>query len=73
MVERRMKKAIISVGSFWTTAWINAGQPDLSCLNEAVELAEVDKEEEERLKKAKAEGKQKGRKHDNEGSNLSID
>jgi hypothetical protein len=73
MVERRMKKAIISVGSFWTTAWINAGQPDLSCLNEEVDLAEIDREEKERLEKAKAGGKQKGRKHDNEGSNLSID
>jgi hypothetical protein len=29
MVERRMRKAIIVVGSMWYTAWINAGQPDL--------------------------------------------
>lgn len=29
MVERRMKTTIISVGSLWYTAWVNAGQPDL--------------------------------------------
>jgi len=29
MVERRMRYAIIGVGSLWYTAWVNAGQPDL--------------------------------------------
>jgi len=29
MVERRMRQSIYSVASFWYTAWINAGQPDL--------------------------------------------
>ncbi|MEY3598406.1 MAG: hypothetical protein RL521_828 [Bacteroidota bacterium] len=28
-VERRMKSAIASIGDFWYTAWINAGQPAL--------------------------------------------
>jgi len=28
-IERRMKSAVISIGSFWYTAWIDAGQPDL--------------------------------------------
>ncbi len=32
MVNRRMKKAIYSIGSFWYTAWVNAGQPDLTRL-----------------------------------------
>jgi hypothetical protein len=32
MVERRMRQAIFSVASFWYTAWVNAGQPDLSKL-----------------------------------------
>jgi hypothetical protein len=32
MVERRMRKAIIGVGSVWYTAWVDAGQPDLSSL-----------------------------------------
>jgi hypothetical protein len=30
MVERRMREAIITVGSLWYTAWVNAGKPDLS-------------------------------------------
>jgi hypothetical protein len=29
MVERRLKEAIDAVASFWYTAWVNAGQPDL--------------------------------------------
>jgi hypothetical protein len=29
-VERRMKRAVLSLGSLWYTCWVNAGQPDLS-------------------------------------------
>lgn len=29
-VERRMRSAVITIGSYWYTAWVNAGQPDLS-------------------------------------------
>ena len=32
MVERRMRQSIFAVASFWYTAWVNAGQPDLSQL-----------------------------------------
>ena len=32
MVERRMRDAIRAVGSFWYTAWVNAGSPDLNSL-----------------------------------------
>jgi hypothetical protein len=32
MVERRMRQAILAVGSFWYTAWVDAGQPDLNAL-----------------------------------------
>jgi hypothetical protein len=32
MVERRMRQSIFAVASFWYTAWVNAGQPDLSNL-----------------------------------------
>lgn len=32
MVERRMRQSIYSVASFWFTAWVNAGQPDLKQL-----------------------------------------
>ena len=30
MVERRLKAAIYTTGSVWYTAWVDAGQPDLS-------------------------------------------
>jgi hypothetical protein len=30
MVERRMRAAIITIGSLWYTAWVNAGKPDLN-------------------------------------------
>lgn len=32
MVERRMRQSISAVASFWYTAWVNAGQPDLKQL-----------------------------------------
>jgi hypothetical protein len=32
MIERRMRQSIFAVASFWYTAWINAGQPDLKTL-----------------------------------------
>jgi len=33
MVERRMRQSIFAVASFWYTAWVNAGQPDLAKLS----------------------------------------
>lgn len=35
-IERQMKRSIKMIADFWYTAWINAGQPDLSTLDEAV-------------------------------------
>jgi hypothetical protein len=32
MVQRRMRSAILAVGSYWYSAWIDAGQPDLNKL-----------------------------------------
>jgi hypothetical protein len=32
MVERRMRSAILAVGSYWFSAWVDAGQPDLDKL-----------------------------------------
>jgi hypothetical protein len=32
MVEKRMRESIYAVASFWYTAWVNAGQPDLTKL-----------------------------------------
>ncbi len=34
MVERRMRQSIYAVASFWYTAWVNAGQPDLSLFSD---------------------------------------
>ncbi|MDQ3190562.1 MAG: zinc dependent phospholipase C family protein [Bacteroidota bacterium] len=47
MVERRMRETIIMVGSYWYTAWVNAGQPDLKRL--------LDKKTTDELKKQLAE------------------
>jgi hypothetical protein len=33
MVEKQMKKAIHATASFWYTAWVNAGKPDLNNLD----------------------------------------
>jgi hypothetical protein len=33
MVEKQMRKAITVTASFWYTAWVNAGKPDLSGLD----------------------------------------
>lgn len=41
MVERRMKKAIIAIGSIWYTAWVDAGQPDLRALQNIQPSAEL--------------------------------
>jgi hypothetical protein len=32
MVERRLRSSILSVGSYWYSAWVDAGQPDLNKL-----------------------------------------
>lgn len=32
MVEKRMRSAILAVGSYWYSAWVDAGQPDLDKL-----------------------------------------
>ncbi|MBK0378392.1 zinc dependent phospholipase C family protein [Mucilaginibacter segetis] len=34
MVERRMRESVLSIGSFWFSAWVDAGQPDLNKLIE---------------------------------------
>ena len=62
MIERRMRSSVNSVGSFWYTCWMNAGQPDL---NEVVkkELSEEEKKEQVELDKAFQKGKIKGREH----------
>ena len=48
MVERRMRQSISSIASFWFTAWVNAGQPDLKGLAKQ-KLSEKDIKEFEEL------------------------
>lgn len=63
MVERRLQESIIQLGSFWLTAWINAGKPDLTGIvmrpwteEELKEMDEIDK--------AYTGGEMKGRSHE---------
>lgn len=60
MVERRMRQSIFAVASFWYTAWVNAGQPDMKNLLSS-ELAEDEKLELELLERKWKDGKIKGR------------
>lgn len=60
MVERRMRQSIFAVASFWFTAWVNAGQPNLKDLNGA----EFSKEEQaafEQWNEDWKNGREKGR------------
>jgi hypothetical protein len=60
MVERRMRLAIYSVASFWYTAWVNAGQPDLTTLTNTT-LSPQDIKEFEELDAQWKLGKVQGR------------
>ncbi len=61
MVERRMRQGIFAVASFWYTAWVNAGQPDLKALVKNT-FSEADLKEFEELNlKWKAGGKMLGK------------
>ena len=51
MVERRMRESILAVGSFWYTAWVNAGSPDLENIGEYQESEEFKKQQAEEKKK----------------------
>jgi hypothetical protein len=55
MVERRMRNAIIQIGSFWYTAWVNAGSPDLKSLDKPLtdEMKKKLSEEEQLWQKGK--------------------
>ncbi|MES2810385.1 MAG: zinc dependent phospholipase C family protein [Bacteroidota bacterium] len=49
MVQRRMRSTVLAVGSFWYSAWVDAGQPDLNKLIKksltAAEVQKLNKEE----------------------------
>jgi len=44
MVERRLRAAVLAVGSIWYTCWVDAGQPDLSKLQHTPPSPELLKE-----------------------------
>ena len=63
MVERQMRASILAIGSYWYSAWVDAGQPDLKKLKKEAMSEEVKKklesQEEQYLR-----GKIKGRKEE---------
>jgi hypothetical protein len=63
MIERRMRQSIYAVASFWYTAWVDAGQPDLSKLA-SVNFTEADLKEFEQLNSAWRFDSIKSREHD---------
>jgi hypothetical protein len=63
MIERRMRQSIYAVASFWYTAWVNAGQPDLSKLTGAY-FSEADLKEFEELNRQWRNNSIQGREHD---------
>lgn len=63
MVERRMRQSIQTIACFWYTAWINAGQPNLTTLSNK-SFSEDDLKEFEALNSAWNNNKIIGREHD---------
>ncbi|KAK6020322.1 hypothetical protein OSTOST_14028 [Ostertagia ostertagi] len=64
MVERRMRLSIYTVASFWYTAWVNAGKPDLGSLAQK-EFSPDDLREFEQLNAAwQKNGAVNGHEHD---------
>lgn len=64
MVELRMQDAVHGIGSVWMSAWIDAGQPDLTKVQD-IKWSKQDEEEEKKLNAAFRGGEINGRKHDN--------
>ncbi len=63
MVEDRMQATILSIGSAWYTAWVDAGQPDLIKLDQ-YQLSPSEIEELQVLEQRVKSGKQQGRAHE---------
>ncbi|MGM9478626.1 zinc dependent phospholipase C family protein [Pedobacter sp. GSP4] len=51
MVEKQMRASILEIGSFWFSAWIDAGQPELKNLVKTTLQPDEDKETQEIEKK----------------------
>jgi hypothetical protein len=65
MVEEQMQKAILAIGSAWYTAWVDAGQPDLSDFKSDDEDIDFKKEEIKADSIMTVGGKMIGRPEDN--------
>jgi hypothetical protein len=63
MIERRMRQSVYAVASFWYTAWVDAGQPDLSGIS-GTNFTETDQKDFEELDQAWKKGGIKGREED---------
>ncbi len=63
MIERRMRQSVYAVASFWYTAWVNAGQPDLKNLGNK-EFSAEDLKEFETLNNSWKNAPVKGREHE---------
>lgn len=63
MVERRMRQSVYAVASFWYTAWVNAGQPDLTQLSHTSFTIE-EQQEFEQLNNAWKNAPIRGREHE---------
>lgn len=60
MVERNIRESIFYVASFWYTAWVNAGQPNLNKLMDK-DFIKQSKQEQKELEEMWKTGKPKGR------------
>ena len=60
MIEDRMKVAIKTVGSFWYTAWVNAGQPNLTKIEDK-DISDAHKKELKETEELWKTGNPKGR------------
>ena len=63
MIERRMRMSIYTVASFWYTAWVDAGQPDLAKPSNKI-FSEEDLKEFELLNQSWKINEMKGRKEE---------
>ena len=64
MVEVRMKKAIRMLGAAWSTAWIDAGQPQLPGGSPGDAFMQEESRYNEQLEQLTQKGKQLGRSHE---------
>lgn len=62
-VERRMRESVLSIGSAWYTAWVDAGQPDLTKMDKIL-LTQQEQEELKQLEALIKGGASKGRVHE---------